>query len=343
MTIHRVLGYGLSMILGFNTAFAEISKVEVNIPSCTVKLLSSTGEFASYNIRVGKKEAQTATGAGVINEKREKILFRYLEGEKIGKVIEYSYIDPEKKTIKMPYDKMRGLGILMKRGGKLTDLGQVFHATTDYWTIGFPVSHGCIGLTIDDMLDMYKNLETVPVALQIKYETVFVENGTITFYPDFYGKGTNSIDNLLFKGVEIEDVTSANRRLKAINRELDSRLRLAKRAISLGNDPVEFRGQMNYTIRIPEFLEEYNVESDSIICTVEKGEGFIQCLKRTGVSYNSAHLLMDSIKGIDYKKMDAGDEIILTFEDGFAVKLEYGGRQGNFSFDLYKSDIKLKE
>jgi len=80
-----------------------------------------------------------------------------------GEIIRRSRIRPTGKTIDMPYDRLRGLNIVFDGGNK----SLAIHSTTEYWTIGFPVSHSCIGMDIDDMLTLFYLLTDIPVYMRI--------------------------------------------------------------------------------------------------------------------------------------------------------------------------------
>jgi len=235
----------------FNS-YAEM-QIKVNIPSYELKVYDEANEIARFDIRVGKKETPTPIGKGEIKERRERIVFRYSEGPKKGEIIKYSYLNPEKRTIKMPYNKMRGLQMVIKHDKNLDD-GKVIHSTTDYWTVGFPVSHGCIGLKIDDMLNLYNLVNKVPVPVNIGYETIFVEGNQAVFYADIYNKGTNSLERLVNKGIKIRDFESAQRKLNEINKELTNNLKKAKKELSKGKNPGELKNKMCCRVDIGEFL-----------------------------------------------------------------------------------------
>ena len=126
----------------------------INLPAYTLSLYKGRTLVTSYPCRVGKPKTPTHIGHGIISDKRERVIFRYLSGEKKGQIIIYSYLDPLGTTIKMPYDKMRALGMLINNHDN-----QVIHATTDFWTVGTAKSHGCVGLTIEDMLDLFEKVK----------------------------------------------------------------------------------------------------------------------------------------------------------------------------------------
>lgn len=99
--------------------------------------------------RVGKK---------IINVRKKELLGRKLVHRK-GEIIKESNTftkNGEHIRIPMPYDWIRGFGMLIESEQEGREVGGcIFHATTDWYTVGTPASHCCIGLSLDDMLDLY--------------------------------------------------------------------------------------------------------------------------------------------------------------------------------------------
>ncbi|MFH1308207.1 MAG: L,D-transpeptidase [archaeon] len=228
--------------------------VRINIPSYELAVYNGEEEVKKFEVRVGKSDSPTPLGEGIIGEKRERIFFRYLEGERKGKVIRYSYLEPEKRSIRMPYEKMRALQMLMKRGNKFIDEGKVIHSTTDYWTVGFPVSHGCIGLRIEDMQELFDTLKNEDeIELNLSYETIFVRDGKVFFYPDIYNRGTNSLERVIEKGVAVGNKGRARDKINMINIELDDRVSQARREIQKGKNPLNYKYNLVYCVSASEF------------------------------------------------------------------------------------------
>ncbi|MFO1489594.1 MAG: L,D-transpeptidase [Kiritimatiellia bacterium] len=127
-------------------------------------------------------------------------------------------IDPTGETIDMPYDRLRALKLELD-GGRET----ILHATTEYWTIGFPVSHGCVGMNIDDMLKLYDLIGTPPVDITITYQTVELRDGLLLFHPDVYLEA-DRVAEIQALGVPVADPASARNRAALIDRRLRARL-----------------------------------------------------------------------------------------------------------------------
>lgn len=162
-------------------------EIYVNIPSFSLRLISSKVVEKKYRIRVGSPKHKTVTGEGEITRKFAPSYFRYADGPQKGEIIRYSNIKNKYqgrviKRIKIPYEKMKGLEVEIN--GEIT--GQIFHATTNPETLGHACSTGCMGLSIEDMLDLYKR--TGPgTRVVISYNTVEFVDGVFYFYDDIYG------------------------------------------------------------------------------------------------------------------------------------------------------------
>ena len=99
----------------------------------------------------------------------------------------------------------------------------LIHGGKQPWKLGTFASHGCVGLTNKQVQDFslllaqvsgtnltptdLKNLERKktetrsvsleqPVPVELRYETIVVENGKLMIYRDVYDQGTNTVDSL---------------------------------------------------------------------------------------------------------------------------------------------------
>ena len=161
-------------------------EIYVNIPSFTLKLISGGECEKKYKIRVGKLATKTITGVGSVTKKFKTSYFRYSSGEQKGEIIRYSNIRSSfngkiVKRIKIPYDKIKG--VELEINGVVT--GQIIHATTNPETLGHACSSGCIGLSIEDMLDLYGRVKSGTKVL-IEYNPVEYHDGFFYFHPDIY-------------------------------------------------------------------------------------------------------------------------------------------------------------
>ena len=161
-------------------------EIYVNIPSFTLRLISGGVCEKKYKIRVGKPASKTITGIGSITRKFKTSYFRYASGPQQGEIIRYSNIRSSYngkivKRIKIPYDKIRGLELEIN--GEVT--GQIIHATTNPETLGHACSSGCVGMSIEDMLDLYGRKKPGTKVL-IEYNPVEYHDGIFYFYGDIY-------------------------------------------------------------------------------------------------------------------------------------------------------------
>jgi len=127
----------------------------------------------TYPIRIGNDTNKTPLGTGIITYKISRPVFRYVDpGPKKGKIVDVSECMEE--TVKIDYRKMRALRMVyseMKEPKKeirrrgLTPKGEYrfsFHSVVCPETIGKAISKGCVGLSIPDMLDLYKAVRVDP-------------------------------------------------------------------------------------------------------------------------------------------------------------------------------------
>jgi hypothetical protein len=141
------------------------------------------------------------------------------------------------KTIK-PGDKLNPLGRLKIPIG----LPSLIHGGKQPAKIGTYASHGCVGLTDSQAVDFAKVLariggaeltdqqiaeyekkrtetETVklskPIPVELRYETIVVEDGKLHVYLDVYDRGTNTDENLAQAlqayGVNLDQLSETDR------------------------------------------------------------------------------------------------------------------------------------
>src|SRR5205807_6587942 len=123
-------------------------------------------------------------------------------------------------------------GLVVPAGDKGNPLGPIkipigganlIHGGKPLAKIGTFASHGCVGLTNDEVKDFVKVLAEAsntelkedkmaafsrnrtrtqavklekPVPVELRYETIVIENGQLHIYRDVYNKNTNSEENL---------------------------------------------------------------------------------------------------------------------------------------------------
>lgn len=323
------LSVAFALLWAVPACAAELG-VRVNIPSCTMTVVRDGRQPVSFPVRTGSRDMPTPIGQGRIVEKRARIVFRYLEGYRAGEVIRRSHIAPTGETIDMPYDRLRGLKVDFDDDGE----SAMIHSTTEYWTIGFPVSHGCIGMDIDDMLKLFDLLEVVPVTIAITYHTVELRADILRFYPDVYRQATNRLSEVLACGVPVKDRASAQNRLAEIDRRLWFNLGKALAEVRAGRDARPFRNQLVLDISVKHFLEPFHPQARMVDVTIQENDSFASALGRGGLSAALVAAIADAVKGIDYRRLQPGDSIALTVEGGEVSQFEYAGRQGSRTLDL---------
>lgn len=188
-------------------------KITVNIPAFRLTLWQNNKEVKTYQIGVGQKEFPLVVG----NRDATAVIWNPAwippdsdwvaehKGVNPGDIIKAS--DPRN-----PLGKMKiplGGGYLIHQAAKPADLGNL-------------VSHGCVRMLRADLYDLAekivaalalpvteKQIETAKrtfktldapldpiVPVEIDYDTQVIEAGVLHIYPDVYGRGTNTTENL---------------------------------------------------------------------------------------------------------------------------------------------------
>jgi hypothetical protein len=186
--------------------------VVVNIPAYRMDVFDNGQLLKSYKIGIGYPEFPLPTGL----RKANTIIFNP------------TWTPPDEPWVK---GKVRP-GKTVEAGSKLNPLGPIkipiglpslIHGGKSPSRLGTFASHGCIGLTSPQVQDFAmeiskiagkplsleeirayekKKTETEEVKLgqeipvELRYETIVVENGTLKIYRDVYEHGTNTEDNL---------------------------------------------------------------------------------------------------------------------------------------------------
>lgn len=241
----------------------ERQKIVINLPSYALMFYQGKNRVLEFPCRIGKPNSPTPIGQGSVLAKRDDVVFRYLSGAKKGQVIRYSHLDPENRTIKMPYDKMRGIDFEIN--GVMS--GPVIHSTTDYWTVGAATSHGCIGLRIDDMLVLFDAVYDSPLPeIETCYRTLFYDSkkDDTTIWYDVYKKQTNNagaVIGLLAKwGIHAEAGKKGNleTRMAEINERLRAGNDAIQKLISHGKDPSTGLYKLYEAVSVKDLLKAEN-------------------------------------------------------------------------------------
>ena len=209
------------------------TRIVINAPAYRMDVFENGQLIKSYKVGIGYPEFPLPTGL----REAETIIFNptwtppdepWVEGSKgieVGKKIEAGSKKNPLGLIKIPI----GLPSLIHGGKSPNKLGSF-------------ASHGCVGLTdplIQDFTQVLANIsgteltseeikrrarnrsetqtvklaKTVPV--ELRYETILVEDGKLHIYRDVYERGTNSVENLRrvleTYGVTLDQLSEAER------------------------------------------------------------------------------------------------------------------------------------
>jgi hypothetical protein len=185
-------------------------EITVDVPAFRLTLWQDGKEVKSYRIGVGQKEYPIIIG---VREASEIILnppwippaSDWVSGHKGVKPGEYI----KASDARNPLGKVK-----IPLGG-----GYLIHQAQGAGDLGHLVSHGCVRMMLADLYDLTEKINaaygyplsakqlalgkrtkrtitgTLPAPLQvdINYDTLVVEGGTLHIYPDVYDRGTNTV------------------------------------------------------------------------------------------------------------------------------------------------------
>lgn len=190
-------------------AVPKDTRIVVNIPAFRMDLFKDGTLVKSYKIGIGYREYPLPRGL----RKAEVIIFNP------------TWTPPNEPWVANP-------GVVVPAGSKANPLGPIkvpigganlIHGGKPLSKIGTFASHGCVGLTNDQVKDFAKVLADVSrtelagetmasylkrpsrtqavklaqiVPVELRYETIVVEDGRVRIYRDVYGQKTNTEENL---------------------------------------------------------------------------------------------------------------------------------------------------
>jgi lipoprotein-anchoring transpeptidase ErfK/SrfK len=209
-------------------------RVVVNAPAFRMDLFEDGKLIKSYKIGIGYPEFPLPTGL----RKADTIIFNP------------TWTPPDEPWVESPGGKVK-VGERIEAGDRLNPLGSIkipiglpslIHGGKAPAKLGGFASHGCVGLTNSQVKDFAKQLarlsgtqisdeqiaeyeknktETKPVKLskavpvELRYETITVEDGKLHIYRDVYDRGTNTEENLRNVlqpyGVSLDQLSAAKR------------------------------------------------------------------------------------------------------------------------------------
>ena len=214
-------------------AVPKDTRVVVNIPAYRMDVFRDGSLVKSYKIGIGYPEFPLPTGI----RKAQTIIFNP------------SWTPPDEPWVA----RMKGISVGEKvaAGSKLNPLGPIkipigqpslIHGGKSPAKLGTFASHGCVGLTTPQVQDFSKLLAQVAgdeisdkafqsylkdktrtqvvklgqvVPVELRYETIVVEDGKLHIYRDVYDQDTNTEGNLraafLANGIQFEDLSEEER------------------------------------------------------------------------------------------------------------------------------------
>jgi lipoprotein-anchoring transpeptidase ErfK/SrfK len=210
------------------------TRVVINAPSFRMDLFENGQLVKSWPISSGYPEFPLPAGMRQASE----IIFNP------------SWTPPDEPWVEAPGSKVK-VGEKVDPGSKLNPLGimkipiggpSLIHGGKSQGQLGTFGSHGCAGLTNDQAREFARLLAEVsgaqltdkqiaeygrnktesqtvklatPVPVELRYETMVVQDGAIHLYPDVYDRGTNTEQNLRAvlqaHGVTLEQLTEQER------------------------------------------------------------------------------------------------------------------------------------
>lgn len=223
---------GLEMLPGPN-AVPKDTRVVVNIPAFRMDIFQEGSLVKSYKIGIGYPEFPLPTGL----RKAQTIIFNP------------TWTPPDEPWVA----KMKNVSVGEKvgAGSKLNPLGPIkipiglpslIHGGKSPAKLGTFASHGCVGLTSAQVQDFSKLLAQVAggeisdkaiqsyfkdrtqtkvvkldrvVPVELRYETIVIEDGKLHIYRDVYDQDTNTEENLRAvlqaNGLSLEDLSDVER------------------------------------------------------------------------------------------------------------------------------------
>ena len=209
------------------------TRVVVNIPAFRMDVFKDGSLVKSYKIGIGYPEFPLPTGL----RKAETIIFNP------------TWTPPDEPWV--AHMKNVSVGEKVAAGSKLNPLGPIkipiglpslIHGGKSPAKLGTFASHGCVGLTTPQVQDFAKLLAQVAgseisdsalksyfadktktkvvklgqkIPVELRYETIVLEDGKLHIYRDVYDQDTNTEENLRTvleaNGVKLEDLSEAER------------------------------------------------------------------------------------------------------------------------------------
>lgn len=215
-------------------AIPNDTRIVINAPAYRMDVFENGALVKSYLIGIGYPEFPLPTGMRMT----DAIIFNP------------TWTPPDEPWVESPNSKVK-VGQKVAAGSKLNPLGLVkipiglpslVHGGKSPGQLGGFASHGCVGLTNAQVIDLSKRLAELggieitddqiakygrkrtqtklisllwPILVELRYETIVVEDGKLRIYRDVYERGTNTEENLRYVlgayGVTLEDLSENER------------------------------------------------------------------------------------------------------------------------------------
>jgi len=210
------------------------TRIVINAPAYRMDVFDNGELVKSYQIGIGYPEFPLPGGMRTANA----IIFNP------------TWTPPNEPWVESPTSKVK-VGQKVEAGSSLNPLGLVkvpigspslIHGGKSPAKLGGFASHGCVGLTNAQVIDLSKRLARLggvevtddqiaryrrkrtetknialrqPIPVELRYETIVVEDGKLYIYRDVYERGTNTEENLRsvlgVYGVALENLSESER------------------------------------------------------------------------------------------------------------------------------------
>jgi lipoprotein-anchoring transpeptidase ErfK/SrfK len=191
------------------------TRIVVNAPAYRMDVFKDGQLVRSYKVGIGYPEFPLPTGM----RKASEIIFNP------------TWTPPDEPWVESPNSKVK-VGEKVPAGSKLNPLGPIkipiglpslIHGGKNPARLGTFASHGCVGLTSPQVQDFALALAQIsttdlsqqdlanyeknktetksvklaqPIQVELRYETIVVENGVLKIFRDVYERGTNTEENV---------------------------------------------------------------------------------------------------------------------------------------------------
>jgi lipoprotein-anchoring transpeptidase ErfK/SrfK len=279
------------------------SRIVVNTPAYRMDVFDAGRLIKSYKVGIGYPQFPLPTGL----RKAKVIIFNP------------TWTPPDEPWVA----KMKNIsaGEKVEAGSKLNPLGPIkipiggpslIHGGKSPAKLGTFASHGCVGLTTPQVKDFAKLLAklggasltdedllkfgrdktqtkqvklTKGVPVELRYETIVIEDGKLHIYRDVYDEGTNTEENLrsvlAASGVKLEDLTDEERA-----KALDALAQMSGQT-----------GARTAAVNLPSSPESSNKNSNS---TLERRSSATKQQTRIPVSQKEIVIVIAALRGKGY-------------------------------------------